>query len=185
MIFKVDRTGKETVLYTFTGGTDGGYPSWSDLVLDAAGNLYGTTQYYGDLTCPQSQPWALGCGVIFKLDPAGNQTVLHTFSGGADGGQPNGGLIRDTKGNLYGTATSGGAPSGACPTGCGVVFMLSPVGALTVLHSFRGSDGAGPFGTLLLQNGYLYGVTAGSGNFSGVAFRLRPSHLPRRVLQVR
>jgi len=108
----------ETVLYTFcslSNCADGAYPGTGPLVMDPAGNLYGTTYFGG----------TYDDGVVFKLDTAGNETILHTFTGGADGGFPNAGLIRDNAGNLYGTASGGGA---TCYTSftCGVVFKITP-----------------------------------------------------------
>jgi uncharacterized repeat protein (TIGR03803 family) len=101
------------VLYTFTGGADGGN-SQAGLVLDAGGNLYGTTAGGGSSACSG------GCGVVFKLSPIGTETVLHSFTGGADGGIPAAGLTQDSAGNLYGTTFLGGA------SGNGVVFKLTP-----------------------------------------------------------
>lgn len=119
-VFEVDTTGKETVLYSFTGGTDGGYP-YSGLLRDAAGNLYGTASNGGDLSC--DAPY--GCGVVFKINSAGHETVLYTFTGGADGAFPYAALIRDSAGNLYGTADSGGDLTCNPPYGCGTVFELT------------------------------------------------------------
>jgi uncharacterized repeat protein (TIGR03803 family) len=89
------------------------------LALDKLGNLYGTTVSYG----------AYGCGTVFKLDTAGNETVLYTFTGGADGAVPTAGVVLDGQGNLYGTTAYGGG-SGTCLygtiDGCGVVFKLTP-----------------------------------------------------------
>lgn len=99
VVYKLDATGVETVLYTFTGGDDGGCP-YGDMARDAAGNLYGTTSYGG----------MSGHGVVFKLDTSGHETVLHSFTGGADGASPNGVLL--DSGNLYGTAYCGGTGSG-------------------------------------------------------------------------
>jgi uncharacterized repeat protein (TIGR03803 family) len=130
VVFKLDPTGRETVLHTFTGGTDGAYP-YAGVVLDAAGNLYGTT-INGGRCC------GYGYGVVFKLDPAGHETVLYTFTGGTDGSNPYGGVIFDAAGNLYGTTQSGGADF------AGTVFKLDPAGHETVLHSFNGTDGAYP-----------------------------------------
>lgn len=88
-VFKVDPSGSETTLYSFTGQSDGGYP-FASLVLDTAGNLYGTTSHFGSSS---------GCGTAFKLDPSGNVTVLHSFTGGAtDGCYPYGGLLLDQAG---------------------------------------------------------------------------------------
>jgi uncharacterized repeat protein (TIGR03803 family) len=177
VLFKVDPTGKETVLYAFTGRADGLGPS-SGLVRDEAGNLYGTTIAGGDLSgdCPgESLP---GCGVVFKLDPTGKETVLHTFTGGADGYGPYGDLLRDKTGDLYGAASNGGDLSGFCTDvvkpatgflGCGTVFKLDQAGKFTVLHTFNGADG-GPFpdGWLVRDNaGNLYGMTGNGGDLSG------------------
>jgi uncharacterized repeat protein (TIGR03803 family) len=115
VVFKVDLTGKETVLHSFSGGTDGANPSPGRLIRDAAGNLYGTTEYGG----------ASDNGVVYKLDPTGKETVLYSFTGGADGGLPADGLIRDKAGNLYGTTFQGGDLSCNPPTGCGTVFKIS------------------------------------------------------------
>ena len=114
-VFKVSQAGTETVLYNFTGGNDGGFPTGS-LIADAAGNLYGTTLGGG-----------IGgfTGVVFKLDPTLKETVLYSFTGGADGGNPVGNLVRDKLGNLYGVTNSGGRACGGFPS-CGVVFKLAP-----------------------------------------------------------
>jgi len=117
-------TWTETVLHTFTGGTDGGIPL-AGLILDVAGNLYGTT-LFGGLDSPYCQFY---CGVVFKLDTAGNETALYSFTGFADGENPASGLVQDTAGNLYGTTYSGGDFT-QCNGfgGCGVVFKLAPAG---------------------------------------------------------
>jgi uncharacterized repeat protein (TIGR03803 family) len=106
----VDATSVETILYNFTGGADGGCPA-AGLIRDSAGNLYGTGVLGG----------TSNDGVVFKLDTAGTLTVLHNFTGGADGGAPTGGLVRDSAGNLYGTTSA----SGGCGQ-CGVVFKIKP-----------------------------------------------------------
>ena len=108
VVFKVDVSGNETVLYNFSGGTDGANPQ-SGLVADAAGNFYGTTHNGG----------AHGYGVVFKLDSAGNQSVLYSFAGGTDGANPYGGLLLDATGNLYGTTYAGGV------SGHGTVFEIT------------------------------------------------------------
>jgi uncharacterized repeat protein (TIGR03803 family) len=108
-VFKIDASGNETVLYNFgDNGDDGAGPT--GLIRDAEGNLYGTTAGGG--------PW--GSGVVFTLDPTGNTTTLYSFTGGADGASPNGGLVRDSAGKLYGTAAGGGQKAG------GVFFGLTP-----------------------------------------------------------
>jgi uncharacterized repeat protein (TIGR03803 family) len=125
-VFKLDTSGNETVVYSFcTGGNcpDGAEP-YAGVVRDARGNLYGTTQLGGDLTCSQ---YNSGCGVVFKVDPSGHESVLHAFTDGTDGGYPMAGLNGDGKGNLYGTAAGGGDLT--CSTfwvGCGTVFEISP-----------------------------------------------------------
>ena len=108
-VFKVDTTGRETVLHAFAGSPDGAYPM-AELVLDAAGNLYGTTTK-GGIGFP-------GFGIVFKIDPAGTETVLHRFSG-MDGATPKAGLLLDAAGSLYGTTQDGGAYR------FGTVFKLS------------------------------------------------------------
>jgi uncharacterized repeat protein (TIGR03803 family) len=110
-VFKLDTTGNETVLYDFTGVADGRIPA-AGLTRDPAGNLYGTTEAGG----------ASGFGTVFKLplNTTGNETVLHSFTGGADGAYPRADLIRDAAGNLYGTTEQGGA------FGRGAVFKLTP-----------------------------------------------------------
>jgi uncharacterized repeat protein (TIGR03803 family) len=169
-VFKVSSTGKETTLYSFTGGADGARPE-AGLVFDAKGNLYGTTYQGGRL----SQCGGYGCGVVFKLSAAGKLTVLHSFTGGADGGTPEyGTLILDAKGNLYGTAYQGGKLSQCGGLGCGVVYKLNAAGKLTVLHTFTGPDGANPLEGLTLDAyGNLYGTTwnGGSSN-AGVVFKI-------------
>ncbi len=176
-VFKVDRTGKFTVLYSFTG-EDGGFPVAS-LIRDAEGNLYGTTSGGGDVFC--NAPY--GCGAVFKLDRAGEETVLYRFTDGADGGFPNAGLVRDKAGNLYGTTVLGGDLSGCGGFGCGVVFKLDPAGNETVLYSFTGGADGGLLQSGLLRGkeGNLYGTTLIGGDLSGcfgsgcgVVFKLTP-----------
>jgi len=165
VVFRLDGTGTETVLYNFTGGLNGGGPHGS-VVFDAAGNLYGTAQVGGDISCS-----AFGCGVVFKLDMAGNESVLHSFHGGADGVQPVGNLLLDKSGSLYGVTFSGGS------AGKGVVFRIDPAGNETVLHTFTGPDGDTP-STALVQdsNGNLYGTTEGGGAHShGTVFKIDPA----------
>ena len=165
VVFKLDTTGTETVLYSFTGGTDGGKPQ-AGLIRDSAGNIYGTTTF-GGIASGYS-----GYGVVFKLDTTGTETVLHSFTGGADGSGP-GGVIRDSAGNLYGT-TGGGGIANCLFGGCGVVYKLDTTGTETVLYSFTGgSDGSGPGDVILDSAGNLYGITDGGGASNlGVVFKL-------------
>jgi uncharacterized repeat protein (TIGR03803 family) len=144
-------------LYAFTGGTDGANPNGA-LIQDVAGNLYGTTVERGN----SSGCFGYGCGVVFKLDSSGKETVLYTFTGGADGGNPSGALIRDAQGKLYGTAESGG------DTNNGTVFKISQSGRETVLHSFTGTDGQYPeTGVIRDKAGNFYGTTADGGAYGG------------------
>jgi len=161
VIYKVEPSGQETVLYTFTGGADGGSP-FAGVVLDSAGDLYGTAYLGG----------AGGAGVVYKLDTVGNYTVLYSFTGGADGGGPTIGVVRDSAGNLYGTTLSGGLAG--CYKGCGVTYKLDPSGQETVLHSFTdGTDGGPPAGVILGPGNSLYGTTAVGGTVgTGVLYKL-------------
>lgn len=166
-----------TALYTFTGGADGGVPN-GGLVRDTAGNLYGATTYGGSTNSGPTN-CTLGCGVIFKLDTAGKETVLYQFSGGADGAHPQGPLLRDKAGRLYGTTSEGGLLSCNGGTGCGTVFRLASIGKIVVLHRFAGgSDGQSPNGALALDAvGNLYGSTIlGGHNGRGIVFRLSATH---------
>lgn len=159
-VFKLDKAGKFSVLYSFTGGVDGGAP-YAGLIGDAAGNLYGTTYIGG----------ASGQGTVFKLDKNGNETVLHSFAGGADGSSPYAGLIRDAAGNLYGTTVYGGTSNR------GTIFKLDVNGNETILHSFSFNvDGGYPQGGLIRDPaGRLYGTTTYGGvSNNGTAFALIP-----------
>jgi uncharacterized repeat protein (TIGR03803 family) len=121
-IFKLDKTRHETILYSFTGGTDGAVPS-AGLIRDTAGNFYGTTFIGGGTGCLSQ----LGCGTVFQLDTTGKETVLYRFTGEADGENPNTELLRDAAGNLYGTTLRGaGGDKKICSLGCGVVFKIAP-----------------------------------------------------------
>jgi uncharacterized repeat protein (TIGR03803 family) len=156
-----------TALYSFTGASDGGEP-YAGLVRDAGGNLYGTAISAG----------AYGWGVVFKVDPRGTETVLHSFGAvTTDGRTPYAGLIRDKAGNLYGTTYEGGGIG--CVDGCGTVFKVDTTGTETVLHSFAGgtTDGCFPYGGLLRDKaGNLYGTTQACGaSSSGTVFRLSKS----------
>jgi len=154
-VFKLDITGKETILYTFTGGADGAYPS-SPLSVDANGTFYGTTYGGGNLNYCGGH----GCGTVFKLDSTGKETVLYAFTDGIDGEAPNGPLITDVNGNFYGT-TSAGSGAGCGGQGCGTVFELDTTDKLTTLYTFTGrKDGGNPAaGVVRDANGNLYGTT--------------------------
>lgn len=163
-----------TVLYTFTGGTDGGNPA-AGLTMDGAGNLYGTAESYGT-----------GYGTVYKLKRSGSSWIfnlLHSFTRGTDGNNPEGRVIFGPDGALYGTTFYGGG-DGAL----GTVFELRPAptacaAALcpwseTLLHSFRGhDDGTEPVGDLTFdQAGNVYGTTTAAGIYDGgVVYELTPS----------
>jgi len=160
-------------LYPFNStGTlaDGGSPE-AGVVRDAAGNLYGTT-FFGGLGTGCDIDVA-GCGLVFKVDPGGAESVLHVFGGAQDGWNPMAGVILDASGSLYGTTPLGGAH------GFGVVFKLDTSGNEAILHSFaRGSDGANPSAGLTEDSaGNLYGTTqyGGRGCYGhgcGTVFRI-------------
>jgi uncharacterized repeat protein (TIGR03803 family) len=162
VVFRLDTSGALTVLHNFDTQSGDGYFPAGNLLRDAAGNLYGTTEFGG----------TSGSGIVFKVDASGNEIVLHNFAGGtADGGLPFlSGLLRDAKGNLYGVTDEGGAFS------FGTVYRLNPAGKETILHSFNGKDGKIPYGTLIMdQAGNLYGTTNGGGaHNAGVVFEITP-----------
>jgi uncharacterized repeat protein (TIGR03803 family) len=166
-VFRLGKDGAETVLHSFIKGPDA-EPAAS-VILDPQGNIYGTTRgSYTVLHCKDHG----GCGSVFKLDASGNETVLHIFSGGADGSVPQAGLIRDKIGNLYGTTTRGGDFDG------GTLFRISAAGQSKVLHSFAGGpfEGRGPSARLTLDAaGNLYGTTLSGGPANaGTVFKLAP-----------
>jgi uncharacterized repeat protein (TIGR03803 family) len=151
IVFKISPTGTETILYSFSGSPDGRYP-WAPLVMDSAGNLYGTTKTGGQY----------GQGTVFELSAGGTERVLYSFgSTPDDGGGPDSGLLMDSAGNFYGVTPYGGANQ------AGVVFKLSPNGTETVLHIFgAGPDGQNPEGSLMMDSaGHLYGTTARGGAY--------------------
>jgi uncharacterized repeat protein (TIGR03803 family) len=155
-----------SVLHSFSGSPSDGSTSVAPLILDTAGNLYGTTAGGGNATCGSTG--SSGCGTVFKVDSSGNETLLHQFSG-SDGAFPAGGLVMDAAGNLYGTTVSGGS-GGLCKnSGCGTVFKIDSAGNFTLLHAFTetSTDGGNPTAGLILDSSnHLYGTT-GFGGASG------------------
>ena len=155
-VFELAPDGAETILHAFTGGTDGGLPE-AGLIEDAAGNLFGTTQFGG----------AYNRGVIFELTPDGTESQLYSFcslENCTDGSGPAAALTMDKGGNLYGTTGIGGE---GCASGCGTVYKVEPDGTETVLHAFTdsGGDGGYPESSLLLnRKGDLIGTTGWGGN---------------------
>jgi uncharacterized repeat protein (TIGR03803 family) len=160
-VFKLTSSGTESVLHSFGGSpSDGGYPEFGTLTLDAAENVYGVTPNDGQF----------GYGTVFEVTATGNESVLYNFTGGADGANPSADVARDSSDNLYGTAASGGT------YGKGVLFKLTPAGAETVLHNFgsSSSDGAYPTSNLTPDSsGNLYGTTSLGGTSSaGTVFEV-------------
>jgi len=175
-VFKLDKNGKESVIYSFTGVRDGALPSSWSLIIDNTGNIYGTTFAGGTSGC-----FGGGCGVVYKINAAGKETVLHFFSDKNGGGTAPKSLLQDSNGNLYGSTTRGGNP--ACEGGCGTLFELSPSGAIgwkeKTLYEFEdGNDGSGALGPLFFNNaGDILGTTGDSlyqcsGSACGTVFDL-------------
>ena len=174
----------ETLIYEFQGegSKDGGEPN-SGLIMDAAGNLYGVTAYGGTGNC-KLLGILYGCGTVYELSPpqqqggAWTETILYSFPTAKQGYLPNGNLVFDSAGNLYGATEFGGGKGTTCDEFyqyCGAVFELSPPkskgGKWTekVLHAFKsGTDGAAPNGGLVFDNkGAIYGTTYGGGTEGG------------------
>ena len=163
----------KTILHNFTGGSDGWSPA-TPVLVDSAGNVYGTT------LSPGPPGWGLLTGgTVFKLTPSsGTWTESVLDLNGTDGKQSESALIADSAGNFYGTTTYGGAND------LGAVFEVSPTGngkwTEKLLYSFSGApDGELPYGKLVFdQSGNLYGTTAGGGTNSctcGTVFKLSPA----------
>ena len=157
----------ETVLYQFTGGSDGGNPN-SEVIFDRAGNLYGVTIHGGSTGC------TLGCGVVYELTPSGNtwtESVISGFFGGAAGNYPSGGLVMDAAGDLFGVVSEGGLHNS------GLLYELTPENGgwrQTNLYLFQSGNGSDPIGTLAMDSvGSLYGVTETGGSSGyGVVYEL-------------
>jgi uncharacterized repeat protein (TIGR03803 family) len=166
-VFEITTLRAFKVRYHFEAPANGSMPQGT-LVRDGQGNLYGTTIYGG----------AHGKGAVFKVTPSGVETVLHSFAGGSDGAYPNGGLVADAHGNLYGTTSVGG--SALCNVGCGTVFKIAASGAKTILYRFKGApDGESPSAGLILDSASnLYGTTlTGGSHGDGTVFKLTPSRV--------
>jgi uncharacterized repeat protein (TIGR03803 family) len=155
-VFEIDTRGVEKVLYSFTGDPDGSGPE-AGLIIDAEGNLYGTTSGGG----------SNGAGSVFKLEPGGRETVLHSFSN-TEGSDPQTPLLRTPNGDLYGTTPLGGPANG------GTVFVIHANGDEAVLHSFIGTDGGDPESLVRDSQGNLYGTTlvGGPARLGGTLFEI-------------
>jgi uncharacterized repeat protein (TIGR03803 family) len=162
-VFKLEPSGKETVLHSFSDAQGDGANPYAGVVRDANGSLYGTTTWGG----------RFGYGMVYKITPTGKETVLHSFAGGPnDGSDPEGGLVLDPQGTLFGTTSGGGTFSS------GTVFQLSLTGDETLLYNFgsNGADGMYPVAGLLRDaQGNLYGTTVDGGTYGyGTVFLLAP-----------
>jgi uncharacterized repeat protein (TIGR03803 family) len=163
-VYKITPKGKETVLHSFAGGSDGAYPA-AVLFAGSDGTLYGTTEYGGTGACTDSQ--GVGCGTVFQISEAGVESVLYSFQGGSDGWVPNSGVIQASNGDLYGTTNSGGLYGG------GIVFHLTLGGVENVLYTFNPDVvGFAPGGLVEGNDGNFY-ATEGGGD--GGVFKITPS----------
>ena len=191
-------TWTKTTLYTFQGNANDGAEPLGPIARDAAGNIYGATQFGGMAeTLCGTLPNGAGdsrCGVVFKLtyNATANtysESILHFFTDGADGSIPSGGVVLDSKGNVYGTTLQGGT-AGTCQffgySGCGVVFELVKASsyAKTAVHLFTGADGASPSALMINSKNRLFGVTTmntsaetcnASTYYCGTAFQITPT----------
>jgi uncharacterized repeat protein (TIGR03803 family) len=187
VVFKVDSDGQET---TFDVAGANACCLDSPVAVDADGNIYGMSPYTGKPNCNLVEN-GLGCGTLFKVSADGKFKALHVFQG-KDGIQPEGGVVLDGQGNIYGTAIYGGNlkckyPGWGMPeeAGCGTIYKLDTSGKFTVLHTFSGpGDGSEPLGLIIDSDGNLYGI-AGSGGYTiprsnweyglGTIFKVDPS----------
>jgi len=160
-IFRITGAGALTMLYAFTGGADGGEPRAS-LVQASDGNFYGTAGAGG----------AANRGTAFRITPTGAFSLLHTFTGGSDGGLPYSALIEGSDGNLYGTTSvSGGSANGG-----GTAFRMTLAGGFSLLHTFTPADGESPMAALVQgADGMFYGTTSGGLSSAGSVFMMTPS----------
>lgn len=166
--FGVRTTGKESMLYSFQGGSDGYFPLSG--LIDVKGTLYGTTSFGG---APSGCGSYGGCGTVYRIDTTGKESVLYRFTTGSDGANPNEDLL-DVGGTLYGVTEHGSSEN------AGTIFSVTTSGDERVLHGFGGSGGRYPQGALINVNGALYGTTYGGGsrgcgrNGCGTVFALTP-----------
>jgi uncharacterized repeat protein (TIGR03803 family) len=193
-VFELSNPGSGWVLntlYSFSWLSSGGSDPQGRITVAQDGSLYGTAQYGGIGQCFEGY----GCGVVFRLEAASpgeswTETVVHSFSGKSDGGNPQGDLTFDAAGDIYGIAGGGGSPGGDCiwpsPYSCGTAYKLTPSSngwLISVLHYFQmeiagywGTDGSSPRGGLVLDNaGNVYGTTLQGGRHGdGTIYQLSP-----------
>jgi uncharacterized repeat protein (TIGR03803 family) len=161
-VYQITTAGKETVLYRFcaTGSCVFGQEPWAPPVMNNAGDLFGTTRVGG----------GHGVGVVFKLTPAGKESVIYAFAGGNDGSEPIGGVIKDSNGNFFGATLYGGGENGY-----GTVFRITKKGKENYLHKFSGGKdgGQGKAGLIMDSTGNLYGTAqVGGTESSGVIYKI-------------
>jgi len=171
-VFKMTPAGALTTLFAFDS-TNGANP-YGELVLDASGNLYGTTGYGGPYTDQDAN--GLGYGTVFKITTNGTLTTLYAFTGGEDGFYPLTGLVQASDGNFYGS-TAEADTFGDLPFGAGTIFRITPDGAFTNLVSFNDINGANPQAPLVAgADGNLYGTTySGGAAEAGTVFQMTPA----------
>ncbi|MEK8031548.1 choice-of-anchor tandem repeat GloVer-containing protein [Ideonella sp. DXS29W] len=158
VVFKVATSGALTPIYSFVGGTSGSSPT-GPLEWGIDGSFYGTTQSGG----------ANGYGTVYRVTKAGAFSRLYSFTGGADGGIPKGGVTMANNFVYYGTTSYGAA------TGYGTTFKITAAGAQATLHAFSAAEGGRPSGHLLLDaSGKLIGTTSPGNSGGGAAFRQNP-----------
>jgi uncharacterized repeat protein (TIGR03803 family) len=180
-VFKINTQGKIVVLHSFSGGADGAYPV-SPLMRGHDGAFYSTTQAGGTGNC-NSGGLPPGCGTVFRVTAAGEESVLYSFAGyPTDGSSPQGGLVQAKNGLLYGTTNAGGfSDAGNCSSGCGTIFSMTTTGTEQIIYSC----GAPPepwyyecwvpsYTLLLSANGTLTGTSENGGNGWGNVFAIAP-----------
>ena len=172
-VFQITPTGQETVLYNFgTSGPTDALSPLAGLILGTDGNLYGATPFGGDFNE----------GTVFTVTPAGTESVLVSFAGGAVGQTPTQPLVQASDGDFYGTTSNGGLTEASCPAGCGTVFQITPSGVLITLYELgrQADDGVLPSSALIqASDGNLYGTTRSGGTGGcntgcGTVFKITP-----------
>lgn len=191
-VFKLSHgSWKETTLHRFTAKGDGQHPN-GGVVLDGAGNVYGTTEYGGSDNCPGT------CGTVYELTPAGHtwtETIIYKFVGEKDGSHPAGDVFLDSSGDLYMTTSSGGYHG--CDHGCGSVLKLTPgsggqwTGSAIYSFPFHDDGGFSYAGLISDTSGNFYGTTQYGGDLScnyplgcGTVFEMTPSLSGKLVAKV-
>ena len=158
VVFAIDSSGREKVIYRFKGVSDGKGPS---KLVPFQGKLYGTT-YFGGGRRSGCSYIPLGCGTVFRVTTSGKKSVIYTFKGGDDGFYP--GALVSLNGSLWGTTADGGCGKSCQPGNSGIIFKMSTSGHERIVHRFIGApDGANPLGPLAVVGNTIYGTTWGGG----------------------